>query len=122
MAMKQLWLGLLAILIMLPIPCQARPNQEGAYEVLGVGTMPCEGWNKNRAEKGNDRNFINGAWVQGYLTAANVFGNGPSHLAEGTDAEGIMTWINNYCAQHPGDSLTVAAKALENELTKKATP
>ena len=33
--MKQLWLGLLATLITLPIPCQARPNQEGAYEVLG---------------------------------------------------------------------------------------
>ena len=33
--MKQLWLGLLATLITLPVPCQARPNQEGAYEVLG---------------------------------------------------------------------------------------
>ena len=39
--MKQLWLGLLATLITLPIPCQARPNQEGAYEVLGVGTIFC---------------------------------------------------------------------------------
>ena len=78
--------------------CQARPNQEGVYEVLGVGTVLCEGWTNNRAEKGNDRNFISGAWVQGYLTAANVFGDGPSHLAEGTDAEGIMTWIDNYCA------------------------
>ena len=42
--MKQLWLGLLATLITLPIPCQARPNQEGAYEVLGVGTISCEVW------------------------------------------------------------------------------
>ena len=33
-----------------------------------------------------------------------------------------MTWIDNYCAQHPGHSLTVAAKALVNELTEKATP
>jgi hypothetical protein len=37
--MKQLWLGLLATLITLPIPCQARPNQEGAYEVLGVDSL-----------------------------------------------------------------------------------
>ena len=112
--MKQLWLGLLATLITLPIPCQARPNQEGAYEVLGVGTISCEVWTKG--------NFINVAWIQGYLTAVNVFGDGPSHLAKGTDAEGIMTWIDNYCAQHPGHSLTVAAKALVNELTEKATP
>jgi hypothetical protein len=120
--MKQLWLGLLATLITLPIPCQARPNQEGAYEVLGVGTISCEGWTKDRADKSTDRNFINGAWVQGYLTAVNVFGDGPSHLAKGTDADGIMTWIDNYCARHPGDSLTVAAKALVNELTDKTTP
>ena len=99
-----------------------RPNQEGAYEVLGVGTISCEVWTKDRADKNNDRNFINVAWVQGYLTAVNVFGDGPSHLAKGTDAEGIMTWIDNYCAQHPGHSLTVAAKALVNELTEKATP
>jgi hypothetical protein len=61
--MKQLWLGLLATLIALPIPCQARPNQEGAYEVLGVGTISCEVWTKDRADKSNDRNFINGAWI-----------------------------------------------------------
>ena len=120
--MKQLCLGLLATLIVLPFACQARPNQEGAYEVLGVGTIACEVWTKDRADKGSDRNFINGAWLQGYLTAVNVFGDGPSHLAKGTDAEAIMTWIDNYCAQHPGDSLTVAAKALVNELTEKGTP
>ena len=120
--MKQFWSSLLVTLIMLPLACQARPNQEGVYEVLGVGTMLCEGWTKSRADKDNDRNFINGAWVQGYLTAANVFGDGPSHLAEGTNAEGIMTWIDNYCAQHPGNPLATAAKSLVNELTKKATP
>ena len=49
--MKQLWLGLLATLITLPIPCQARPDQEGAYEVLGVGTISCEVWTKNRADR-----------------------------------------------------------------------
>ena len=86
--------------------------------VLSIGQL----WTKDRADKSTDRNFINGAWVQGYLTAVNVFGDGPSHLAKGTDADGIMTWIDNYCAQHPGDSLTVAAKALVNELTEKATP
>ena len=87
-----------------------------------MGTISCEVWTKNRADKSNDRNFINVAWIQGYLTAVNVFGDGPSHLAKGTDAEGIMTWIDNYCAQHPGHSQTVAPKALVNELTEKATP
>src|SRR4029453_5890698 len=120
--MKQLWLGLLATLITLPIPCHARPNQEGAYEVLGVGTISCEGWTKDRADKSNDSNFINGPGVQAYLPAVNVFGDGPSHLAKGTESEVIMTWIDNYCAQHPGDALTIAAKALVKELTEKTTP
>jgi len=105
-------LVLLATLITLPVLCQARPNQEGAYEVLGVGTLSCEVWTKDRTDRSSESHFINGAWVQGYLTAVNVFGDGPSHIAKGTDADGIMAWIDSYCAQHPAESLTVAAKAL----------
>ena len=115
-------LVLLAILIALPVLCQARPNPEGAYEVLGVGTLSCEVWSKDRADRSSENHFINGAWVQGYLTAVNVFGDGPSHVAKGIDDEGIMEWIDNYCTQHPTDSLTVATKALVDELTKRAAP
>ena len=115
-------LVLLATLITLPILCQARPNEEGVYEVLGVGTLSCEVWTKDRADKTSESHFVNGAWIQGYLTAVNVFGEGPSHIAKGTDADGIMAWIDNYCAQHPVESLTVAAKALVDELTKRAAP
>ena len=121
--MKHIWLVLLATLITLPVLCQARPNQEGAYEVLGVGTLSCEVWTKERADRSDERHFINSAWVQGYVTAVNVFGDGPSHLAKGTDADGIMAWIDGYCAQHPAESLTVAAKALVDEaLLNGATP
>jgi len=115
-------LVLLATLITLPVLCQARPNQEGAYEVLGVGTLSCEVWTKDRTERTSESHFINGAWVQGYLTAVNVFGDGPSHIAKGTDADGIMAWIDDYCAQRPADTLTVAAKALVDELAKRAAP
>jgi hypothetical protein len=120
--MKQKWLVLLATVLALPGLCQARPNQEGAYEVLGVGTLSCEVWTKERADRSDERHFINSAWVQGYLTAANVFGDGPSHLAQGIDADGIMAWIDRYCAQHPAEALTVAAKALVDELKQRATP
>ena len=113
---------LLAILVALPVLCQARPNQEGAYEVLGVGTLSCEVWTKDRADRASESHFIKGAWVQGYLTTVNVFGDGASHIAEGIDDEGIMAWIDNYCAKHPADSLTVAAKALVDELRNRAAP
>lgn len=120
--MKRLWWVLFATLTALPVPCQARPNQEGAYEVLGVGTLSCEIWTKDRADRSTERHYINGAWIQGYLTGANVYGEGPSHIAKEIDADGIMARIDGYCAQHPADSLTVAAKALVDELTKRATP
>jgi hypothetical protein len=113
---------LLASLITLPVLCQARPNQEGAYEVLGVGTVSCAVWTKDRVDRASDRHFINGAWVQGYLTAVNLFSDGPSHIAKGIDDDGVMAWIDNYCAQHPVDSLTVAAKALVEELNKRSPP
>jgi hypothetical protein len=112
----------LATLISLPVLCQARPNQEGAYEVLGVGTLSCETWSKDRADRASERHFIYGAWVQGYITAVNVFGEGASHLAKGIDDEGIMSWIDNYCSKHPTDSLTVAAKALVDELRNRPVP
>jgi len=112
----------LATLIALPVLCQARPNEEGVYEVLGVGTLSCEVWTKDRADRTSDSHFVNGAWIQGYLTAVNAFGDGPSHISKGTDADGIMAWIDKYCAQHPVESLTVAAKALVDDLTKRAAP
>jgi hypothetical protein len=120
--MGWLWLGLFAGLLARPFAGHAKPDLKGAYEVLGVGTTACETWTKVRADKSDDRNFINGAWVQGYVTAANVFGAGPSHLAKGVVAEGIMIWIDDYCAQHQSDSLTVAAKALVEDLTRRAAP
>jgi hypothetical protein len=78
-----------------------------------VGTISCEVWTKNRADKSNDRNFINGAWI-GYLSAVNVR-RWSEPFSQGADAEGIMTWIDILlCAA------SVAAKALVNELTEKA--
>ena len=50
-----------------PDSVRSPANQEGAYEVLGVGTISCEVWTKNRADKSNDRNFINGAWIKATL-------------------------------------------------------
>ena len=52
------WLVLLATLITLPVLCQARPNQEGVYEVLGVGTLSCEVWTKDRADRSSGSHFI----------------------------------------------------------------
>jgi hypothetical protein len=113
---------LFAAIVALSDPCQARPNQEGAYEVLGVGTLSCEVWTKQRTDNSSEKHFINSAWVQGYLTAANLFGDGPSHLAKGVDADGIVAWVDSYCAQHPGDALAVAAKALVEDLKLRASP
>jgi hypothetical protein len=90
--------------------------------VLGVGTLSCEVWTKDRADRATEKHFINAAWVQGYLTAVNVFGDGASHIAKGVEDQDIMAWIDNYCAKHPADSLTVAAKALVDELRNRTVP
>ena len=118
--MKPSWFVLVVALIAFPGPCQARPNQEGLYDVLRVGTLSCETWIQQRADKSNEKHFINSAWIQGYLTATNVFGEGSSHLAKGTDAEGIMAWVDRYCEKRPADAMAVAAKALVDELTQQA--
>ena len=34
------------------------------------------------------------------------------NLAEGTDADGVFAWIDNYCSAHPLETIYSAAEAL----------
>ena len=103
----------------LPTVCETRPDQLG-YGVLGEGTASCGEWTKVRAEKNSSSAFVSGAWVQGYLTAFNLYGPASNDITKGTDAEGVMAWVDNYCVQHPLDDLSTAADNLVVELSKRA--
>lgn len=81
------------------------------FMVLGEGTNSCGQWTKGRTNRDDVARFVDGAWVAGFITAVNRFGYGPSDLSKGIDNDGINAWVDNFCAQHPLDSLAAAAQA-----------
>lgn len=91
--------------------------------IVGAGQESCGGWTDGRRNPGTPeaelRNVARVHWVLGYITANNYLlpaDRGPKNIAEGTDHNGIMAWIDNYCAANPLVGLHSATDALVAEL------
>lgn len=90
--------------------------------VLGAGHSTCGNWTKERgaAYKINAAVLAMQTWVMGYLRG--VFDgrkDRPDPLRL-TDADAISGWIDNYCREHPLDSIYYAAGNLAAELLKRS--
>ena len=97
---------------------QAHPDQNGSFTVLGIGAHSCGTWGADRKANGWAA-VIDEAWVVGFLSAYNLLGPGPDDITAGSDINGATGWMDNYCAQHPLDTISVATQALINELNKR---
>ena len=60
------------------------------------------------------------AWVSGFLTAFDYYGSGSGNVGGNTDENGLLAWIDNYCATHPLDNIAAATIALITELSQRA--
>ena len=61
-------------------------------------------------------------WVMGFLSAHNwhnANAGGPGDIASGTDLNGMLAWIDNYCAAHPLEKIVEATQALIVELSQR---
>ena len=116
--------ALLAALL-LPATALSQGVPTPQYGVLGVGLKSCGTWTETRAQKGDDAS-TRMAWVGGFITAINSLSAGRespfTNITQGTDAEGLWAWIDNYCAQHPLDPFVFAAQALVGELVSRVAP
>jgi hypothetical protein len=88
-----------------------RATDQGKFVELGSGIDSCGKYLSEHAE-----NELAGiaylAWLQGYLTAFNHETPGVYNILEGTDIDGAIGWINNYCQQYPTDHFATAASKL----------
>ncbi len=83
--------------------------------VLGQGNVSCSSWLENHTS-----NDARTAWILGYVTAFNQYGSSkPSDVSQGTTAEEMMVFINNYCRNHPTDNLYRASAALVDQFRPK---
>lgn len=94
-------------------------GEDEKYAVEGAGATSCVQYRADR--EGNDAlHFINLNWVKGFITGVNYIRmteNKSAQIGAGLDLDALTLWIDNYCVQHPSDSLTDAGAALVNELT-----
>jgi len=89
------------------------------YAVEGAGVTTCAQYKVDR--KNDDAlHFINLNWVKGFITGVNyirITDQTSAQIGAGMDLDAMTLWIDNYCVQHPGASLTDAGAALVDELT-----
>lgn len=92
-------------------------DKNQSFIILGPGTMSCGAWTeKRRSESGWPLQF----WLLGYITAINQFAAfGIEDISEDTDASGLFGWIDNWCRDHPLDTLNKAATHLAADLQMK---
>ena len=90
----------------------------GASLILGPGAASCGTWIADR-QRNEARSVLNQSWVQGYVTAYNVY-KSEDGTPKPMDSRAMMVWIDNYCDANPQKDISDAAKALIEDLTGRA--
>ena len=78
----------------------------------------CGAWLENRQE-GGWVEIIDGNWLTGFITGANLYRPGKKNYLEGTDVKSARIWIDNYCTKNPLRDAADAAADLIKELARR---
>lgn len=95
--MKRLIGTLVLIAAMVSIPAQAS-------KVYGSGAGSCGKWTSDKA-KASEGYRYDKVWLVGFVSGAG-WGVGEDYEA---DADGMIGWVDNYCAANPLDDISDAA-------------
>jgi hypothetical protein len=102
-----------------------------SWVVYGEGNTSCGAWTKAQQQRpqlnatgstliSRSSDFAGQLqWIEGYMSAFNMYERRLPSLAKGMDVNGLFAWIDNYCAAHPLDSISIAADALIAELSQR---
>ena len=99
----------------------AAPAEAGnQYTILGAGSRPCGSWLQARSQATPDSAILQ-SWVLGYITSVNANLLIVSRdVADGNSPDGLFSWIDDYCAAHPLDSVARATGGLLESLRAKS--
>jgi hypothetical protein len=91
-----------------------RNNNEADINI--VGAVSCGDWDNDHSH------FLAAAswgeyWLIGFLSGIAAGSN--MDFMKDADANSIVIWMNNYCSNHPLDSVSAGANILMNELIRK---
>ena len=85
-------------------------DKDGKFISFGSGARSCGTFQS--AFYGNDEvaRLSNGAWVAGYISAYNAGSDSlTKNILEGTDLNGALGWLSNYCLENPTSDFSQAA-------------
>jgi len=95
-------------------------DSKGHYQILGRGTTSCGSYLEARRTR--DVSFLAyEAWLTGYVTAVNLASANTEDISRGTDLDGLLGWLDNWCQTHPTSSYASASEALVSFLRRKRT-
>jgi hypothetical protein len=111
-------IGFVGFALLLVLPCACWALGPGQFENLGIGNDSCGQWTQSRREIGYRwQGYV--SWVQGFLTAINLFADETHDVTRGIDSDGLVSWIDNFCQQHPLENIAFAAQQLLSELKSR---
>lgn len=88
--------------------------------VLGQGNVLCRAWSDNRRSDAPGFESRT-AWMLGFLTAYSQYGTTPAvDVSRGKSTEQLAEWIDQYCGEHPNDTLHKASAAMIDAFRKEA--
>lgn len=90
---------------------------EEIYTVFGVGHSSCGNYIELKRDSVSEwERSAQRSWLGGYITAFNFLTPGTKNILNGTDLNGAMGWIENWCRTNPLKSFSDAARMLVLEL------
>lgn len=90
----------------------AGADDKATYTATGVGNYSCGSWTAARRTPQRAEAFGDEQWVVGYLTGLASMGSSQGYdPLRGTDAQGVWASVDNYCRDHPLESILEAAAA-----------
>lgn len=105
-----------ALIGVLPAAPAQAANQ---YAILGAGGRPCGSWLEARSQASPESTILQ-SWVLGYVTSVNAnLLTASQDVADGKTPDGLFSWIDDYCAAHPLDSVARATAGLYEALRAK---
>lgn len=111
--------GRRTVIFLLALLSAAPVRAASEYVILGAGSRPCGSWLQLRSQALPDSAMLQ-SWVLGYVTGVNAnFLTSSPDVTQGASPDALFSWIDNYCAAHPLDSLARATSALLDSFLAK---
>ena len=108
--------GAVSVLLLFAAPAYASDQ----YVIIGAGGRPCGSWLQVRSQALPDSAVLQ-SWVLGYVTSVNAnLLSVNQDVTGGAAPDALFSWIDNYCAAHPLDSLARATGAMLDSYLAKS--